>query len=168
MATRDIVIYPDEVLKKACRQVVDFNEELRVLVEDMAETMYSAPGVGLAANQIGLSLRIFIIDVAEGDSSDLHIFINPEILESSGDIVWEEGCLSFPGMYIDVDRAAHVKVRAQDVYGTYFEIEGDDLLAVAMQHEMDHLNGISLADKVGYLKRKMMIKDLLKIKKSKA
>ncbi|MBN2803318.1 MAG: peptide deformylase [Deltaproteobacteria bacterium] len=167
MALKNIVIYPDEVLKKNCEPVTDFNDQLKVLAEDMAETMYAAPGVGLAANQVGISKRIFIIDIAEDNQSDLNVFINPEIIDIEGDLVWEEGCLSFPGMYIDVERAAKVTVKAQNTDGEFFELTAEGLFAVAIQHELDHLNGKSLADKVGYLKKKMMIKELTKIKNSK-
>lgn len=168
MAIREIVIYPDDILKNKCQPVGTFDNNLKVLVEDMAETMYAAPGVGLAANQVGVDAAVCVIDVAEGDQCDLHVFVNPEIVERQDEFDWEEGCLSFPDMLVNVHRNKKVKVRFQDVEGKSFELEAENLFAVAIQHELDHLNGVSLADKVGYLRKKMMIKELLKIKKSRA
>lgn len=166
MAVREIVIYPEDILKKKCQKVEKFDEELKTLVEDMAETMYAAPGVGLAANQVAVNAQVCVIDVADGDNFDLHVFVNPEIIHRQDEIEWEEGCLSFPSILVDVSRSKRVTVRAQDVEGNFFELEAEDLLAVAIQHELDHLNGVSLADKVGYLRKKMMLKELLKMKKS--
>ncbi|MBN2717122.1 MAG: peptide deformylase [Deltaproteobacteria bacterium] len=165
MAIREIVIYPADILKRPCQKVENFDDALKTLVEDMAETMYAAPGVGLAANQINVDARVFVIDVAEGDECELHVFVNPEIVAREGEIEWEEGCLSFPEMLVNVQRSQKVKVRAQRVDGELFELEAEGLFAVAVQHELDHLNGVSLADKVGYLRKKMMLKDLQKIKK---
>ncbi|MBN2344700.1 MAG: peptide deformylase [Deltaproteobacteria bacterium] len=165
MAVREIVIYPDDILKKKCQTVEKFDDELKVLVEDMAETMYAAPGVGLAANQVGVDAQVCVIDVAEGEECELHVFVNPEIIAREGDIEWEEGCLSFPEMLVNVNRSRQVTVRAQDVAGNTFDLTAENLFAVAIQHELDHLNGVSLADKVGYLRKKMMLKELVKIKK---
>ncbi len=165
MAIREIVIYPDEILKKKCAPVKRFDDELRQLISDMAETMYAAPGVGLAANQVGVGLQVCVIDISDPDEgNDLHVLVNPEIVERNGEIDWEEGCLSFPEMTVEVKRSASVVVQAQDADGNPVRLEAEGLLAVAVQHELDHLNGVSLADKVGYLRRRMMVKDLMKKK----
>lgn len=158
MAVRTILHYPDKRLRNKGLPVTDFGPELERLVEDMAETMYAAPGVGLAAPQIGVSKRIFIIDVATGDDqpSDLRVFINPEIIELVGTLIFEEGCLSFPGVHEEVKRAERVIVRAQDITGAFFELEADGLLAVAIQHENDHLNGELMIDHLSLLKRRMV------------
>lgn len=131
--------------------------EIRQLVEDMAETMYDAPGVGLAANQVGVALQIFVIDIAdEEEPSDLKVFINPEFIEKNGTQVYNEGCLSFPGITEEIKRADTVKVRALNLDGQVFELEADGLLAVAIQHEYDHLQGVLMIDKVNAVKRKLM------------
>jgi peptide deformylase len=164
MAIRPILHYPDKRLRNPGREVTDFGDELRKLVDDMAETMYAAPGVGLAAPQIGVSLRLFVIDVAVGDDvpSDLRTFINPEILETNGEICYEEGCLSFPGVHEEVERAERVRVRAQDVDGNTFELETDGLLAIAIQHEHDHLEGKLLVDHLSLLRRRLVHRSMLK------
>ncbi|MFO8071124.1 MAG: peptide deformylase [Polyangia bacterium] len=169
MALLDIVIYPEEVLKTAAEPVERVDDEIRRMVDDMAETMYAAPGVGLAANQVDSLKRVAVIDVAytEGDP-ELIVLINPEIVERSGRITWEEGCLSFPEINVDVDRSQKVEVRALDRDGKPFAIEAEDLLAVALQHEIDHLNGVTLADKVSFLRRKTIVRELSKLEKSKA
>ena len=144
--------------------MTDFGPEFQALVEDMAETMYAAPGVGLAAPQIGVSLRLFLIDVASGEDqpSDLRVFANPEILKTQGEVTWEEGCLSFPGVHEEVDRAEQVHVRAQDRNGQTFELEADGLLAIAIQHEFDHLEGRLMIDHLSLLKRRMVDRDMKK------
>jgi peptide deformylase len=164
MAVRSILHYPDKRLRIPGKPVTRFDDELRTLVEDMAETMYAAPGVGLAAPQIGVSLRLFVIDVAVGDDvpSDLRTFVNPEILSTIGEICYEEGCLSFPGVHEEVDRAERIKVRAQDVLGNVFELETDGLLAIAVQHEHDHLEGKLLVDHLSLLRRRLVHRSMLK------
>lgn len=163
MAVLPILTYPNPILKTAAAPVVEVTDEIRTLIEDMAETMYAAPGVGLAANQIGVLKRIFIIDVADEDEpSDLKVFINPEIIEMDGELVFPEGCLSFPGASEDIKRAATVKVRALNAAGEPFELEADGLLAVAIQHENDHLNGVLMIDKVGTLKKRKISKQVQK------
>lgn len=155
MALLPILKYPDPLLKEPAQPVIRFDSELQTLVEDMAETMYAAPGVGLAANQVGVLLRLFIIDIAgEDEPSDLKVFVNPELVELTGTQIYEEGCLSFPGASEEIKRAARVRVRAQDVKGEAFELEADGLLAVAIQHENDHINGVLMIDKVNPLKRR--------------
>lgn len=164
MAIRKILQYPDKRLRNAGKPVKDFGPELQQLIEDMAETMYAAPGVGLAAPQIGESVRLFIVDVATGDDepSDLRVFINPEIVERHGEVAWEEGCLSFPGVHEEIGRAERVKVRAQDRDGEVFEIETDGLLAIAIQHENDHLDGKLMIDHLSILRRRLVHRAMMK------
>ncbi len=135
---------PFKTLHKKCRPVTEFNQKLWDLLDDMADTMYKADGVGLAAPQVGTLRRLFIIDVGEG----LIEFINPEILQTSGEQDGSEGCLSFPGEYGMVKRPNYVKMRAQDRNGNFFEVEGEELFARAMCHENDHLDGIVFKDRV--------------------
>jgi peptide deformylase len=163
MTIRTILEYPDKRLTDEARPVDTVNDEVRKLVEDMAETMYAAPGVGLAAPQIGVSLRVFVIDIAgENEPSQLRAFINPEFVEKHGVIVWEEGCLSFPGVHVEIERAERVKVRALDAQGKEFELEADGLLAIALQHEYDHLDGKLMTDRVSLLKKRMIDREMRK------
>jgi len=140
MALLPILRYPDPRLHKRASPVTAVDDSIRQLVKDMAETMYEAPGIGLAATQVDVHKRVVIIDVSE-DKSALRAFINPEIIEKSGEQTCEEGCLSVPGIYEKVTRAERVKVRALDERGAPFELEADGLLAVCIQHEIDHLDG---------------------------
>jgi peptide deformylase len=157
MAILPILKYPDPRLKQVALPVDPTDSSITKLVEDMAETMYDAEGVGLAANQVGVLKRIFIIDVAgEDEDSALTVFINPEITERSGAIVWEEGCLSFPGIAEEIKRAERVRVRALGLDGKPFELEATGLLAVAIQHENDHLDGVVMLDKLSAIKRRML------------
>jgi len=154
---RTILHYPDKRLRTKGERVVEVTAEIRELVNDMAETMYAAPGVGLAATQIGVAHQLFVIDVAsEEEPSDLRVFINPEILERQDSITWNEGCLSFPGVNEEIERAAKVKVRAQGQDGAWFELEAEGLLAVAIQHEYDHLQGVLMIDHLGPLKKRLV------------
>jgi len=167
MALLEIAVYPEEVLKKRAEPVAEVDDEIRALIDDMAETMYAAPGVGLAANQVRVLKRVVVIDVEHPEGKpNLIALVNPEIVECSGEIGWEEGCLSFPGINVDVTRSAKVKVRAIDREGKPFELEAEELLAVAIQHEIDHLNGVTLADKVSFLKRRWIMRELDKRKAS--
>ncbi len=160
---RTILHYPDKRLRERGERIETVTPELQKLVDDMAETMYAAPGVGLAATQIGEKLQLFIIDVAEeGSPSDLRVFINPEIVATEGDLTWQEGCLSFPGVQEDVDRAAKIRVRAQDRDGKTFELEAEGLLAVAIQHEYDHLQGVLMIDHMGPLKKRLTHRKMVK------
>lgn len=138
--------------------MTDFGPELQTLIDDMAETMYAAPGVGLAAPQIGEAKRLFLVDVATGadEPSDLRVFVNPEIISREGQVSGEEGCLSFPGVHEDVKRAERVRVRAQDAKGKWFELTADGLLSIAIQHENDHLNGELMIDHLSLLKRRLV------------
>ncbi len=152
MALLPILHFPDPRLHTRAAPVARVTDEIRQLISDMAETMYAAPGVGLAASQVDFHQRIVVIDVSE-DNSDLLAFINPEILEKSGEQVCEEGCLSVPGIYEKVTRAAHVKVRALNARGEAFELEADGLLAVCIQHEIDHLDGKVFVEYLSALKQ---------------
>lgn len=163
MAIRTILHYPDERLRRKAVPVEAITPEILELVEDMKETMYAAPGVGLAAPQIGVSLRLFIVDTAADDEpSQLRVFINPEIVKREGKMVWEEGCLSFPGVHEEIERSARVTVRALDEKGKPFELTADDLLSVAIQHENDHLDGVLMIDRMGALKRRLALRRLQK------
>ena len=165
MALRPILKYPDPRLKQTAEPVKEVNDEIRRLVDDMAETMYAAPGVGLAANQVGVLLRVFVIDIANDDEpSDLRVFINPEITATAGTQTWEEGCLSFPGITEEIRRAEKVTVKALDRDGKPFELEADGLLAVAVQHENDHLNGVVMLDKLSAVKRRLLGRKLARAK----
>jgi peptide deformylase len=167
MAIRKIFTFPEKILRTRSIPVEVVDDDIRKLVDDMAETMYAAPGIGLAANQVGVARRIAVVDVTHPDGAPkLYTLINPEIVAREGEIVWEEGCLSFPGIHVDVERAVHVVVRALDRDGKPFEIEADELLAIAMQHEIDHLDGLTLADKVSFLKRRMMVRELVKAREA--
>ena len=157
MAVRTILHYPDPRLREKALPVAEINATIQQLVDDMAETMYAAPGVGLAATQIGEPHRIFVIDTAgEDEPSDLKVFINPEIVASDGKITWEEGCLSFPSVTEDIDRKARVRVRALNREGKAFELDAEGLLAVAVQHELDHLDGVLMIDHMGALKKRIV------------
>ncbi|THC39783.1 peptide deformylase [Massilia sp. Mn16-1_5] len=153
MALLKILRYPDPRLHKIAAPVTEFGERLAKLVADMAETMYDAPGVGLAATQVDVHERVVVIDVTE-THDNLLVFVNPEITWASEEKqVYDEGCLSVPGIYDGVERPARVKVRAQDAKGDTFEIECDGLLAVCIQHEMDHLMGKVFVEYLSPLKR---------------
>ncbi len=152
MAILDILRYPDPRLHKVAASVAEVDGTIRALVRDMAETMYAAPGVGLAATQVDVHKRVIVIDVSATHEA-LKVFINPEILESRGASTLEEGCLSVPGIYDKVQRAEWIRVRALDAEGRAFELEADGLLAVCIQHEMDHLEGKVFVEYLSALKR---------------
>jgi peptide deformylase len=162
MSLLNILRYPDPRLHKVAKPVAVFDAKLKRLVADMAETMYEAPGVGLAATQVDVHQQIIVIDTSEAHN-DLRVFINPEILWASAEKqVYEEGCLSVPGIYDGVERPAQVKVRAFNEEGEPFEIEADGLLAVCIQHEMDHLNGKVFVEYLSPLKRNRIKTKMLK------
>ncbi|MDB5747034.1 MAG: peptide deformylase [Massilia sp.] len=153
MALLKILRYPDPRLHKIAQPVTEFGERLATLVADMAATMYDAPGVGLAATQVDVHERVVVIDTSE-TNDELLVFVNPEITWASDEKqVYDEGCLSVPGIYDGVERPARVKVRAQDVKGAFFERECEGLLAVCIQHEMDHLMGKVFVEYLSPLKR---------------
>jgi peptide deformylase len=163
MAVRTILHYPDPRLRVAGRKVRGLTEELRGLIDDMAETMYAAPGVGLAATQVAESWQIFVVDcAAEGEPSDLRVFVNPEIIATDGKTSSEEGCLSFPGAREEIERGERVRVRALDQDGQPFELMAEGLLAVAIQHEYDHLQGVLMIDRLGPLKKRLLHRKMLK------
>ncbi len=163
MAIRTILHYPDPRLREPGKRIAQVTPEVQQLVDDMAETMYAAPGVGLAATQIGEPYQLFVVDcAAEGEPSDFRVFINPEILSRDGSTTYEEGCLSFPGAREDIERAARVRVRALDREGVSFELEAEGLLAVAIQHEYDHLQGVLMIDRLGPLKKRLLHRKMLK------
>jgi len=161
MALRPILRYPDPRLHKKAAPVPEVNDSIRKLVADLAETMYEAPGIGLAATQVDVHRRVVVIDITE-DKSDLLALINPEILERSGEQVCEEGCLSVPGIYEKVARAERVKVRALNIQGESFELEANGLLAVCIQHEIDHLNGKVFVEYLSALKQSRIKSRLVK------
>ncbi len=156
MAVRSILHYPNQKLREKTRIVETISQEIIALLDDMAETMYAAPGVGLAAPQIGESLRIFITDTSSPDEpSQLLEFINPEILSMEGKQESSEGCLSFPGLTADVNRSTKIVVRAINRNGESFELHVDGFLSVAIQHEYDHLEGVLMIDRLGILQKRL-------------
>jgi peptide deformylase len=163
MAILTILHYPDPRLRKKALPVENVDNEVKQLVDDMFETMYQAPGIGLAATQADIQKRIIVIDISEDKSQPL-CFINPEIIGSGGEEEMEEGCLSVPGIYEKVSRADHIKVRALDRDGQSFEMEADGLLSVCIQHEMDHLEGKLFVDYLSELKRQRIRKKLEKLR----
>ncbi len=152
MALLPILIYPDARLHKKAAPVERVDEAIRQLAADMAETMYAAPGVGLAATQVDVHRQLIVIDVSD-DKSKLQVFINPEILTRDGECEGEEGCLSVPGIYEQVTRSATIRVRALGLDGQPFELEADGLLAICIQHEMDHLQGKVFVEYLSRLKQ---------------
>ncbi|WP_106227696.1 peptide deformylase [Jezberella montanilacus] len=153
MALLEILHYPDPRLHKVAKPVDTVDDSIRVLVQNMAETMYDAPGVGLAATQVNVHKRVVVIDVSE-EKNDLRVLINPEILDKSEEQkIYEEGCLSVPDVYDDVERPATVRVRALDLSGESYEFDAEGLLAVCVQHEIDHLNGKVFVQHLSMLKQ---------------
>lgn len=167
MAIRKIIYLPDPRLRQVSSNVDIFDEELQSLIDDMFDTMYDAKGVGLAAPQIGINLRLSVIDVI-GDKTEQIVIINPEITHFEGEVEYQEGCLSVPGAYDTVVRAEKVKVKALDRFGKPFEIEAEGLLAECLQHEIDHLNGKLYIDLLSPLKRSIARKKLEKFKRQQA
>ncbi len=161
MALLPILRYPDPRLQKKAAPISTVDASIRQLAADMAETMYAAPGIGLAATQVDRHIRLIIIDVTE-NKSRLQVFINPEIINKSGDCESEEGCLSVPGIYESVTRAEEVTVKALDLDGKTFELAADGLLAVCIQHEIDHLNGKVFVNYLSRLKQQRIKEKLIK------
>lgn len=159
--------YGDPVLETKAEPVTEFNGELKQLAADMFETMYANKGIGLAAPQVGVSKRLAVLDHSAGeDESAKLVLVNPEILVKEGVQIGEEGCLSIPGFREDVKRAFRVRVRAQDVDGNFFETEGEELLARAIQHEIDHLDGILFLQHLSLLKRDLIKRKIRKLVKA--
>lgn len=166
MALRKILHYPEPLLKQKSLPVTEFNAELKQLADDMVETMYDAPGVGLAAPQVGELKRLIILDCSGKDEpDDLIVAVNPEIITGDGDSLEEEGCLSVPGYWASVKRYAEVTMRYQDVEGNTCERKADGLLAIGIQHEIDHLEGVLFVDRLSPLKRSIFKKKYLKMLK---
>jgi peptide deformylase len=164
---REIVLYPDPILQRRADTVAEFNEELRTLAADMFESMYKAAGIGLAAPQIGVGKRVTVIDLSnKARPEEKIILVNPEITFREGKQVEEEGCLSLPDIRDKVARAARVTVKAQDLDGNWFDMEGTELLARAFQHEIDHLDGILFPWRVSALKRDFILRKIRKLQKT--
>jgi peptide deformylase len=163
----EIVKYPDPVLARPAEPVREFDSALRQLVAEMFESMYAAQGIGLAAPQIGISRRLTVIDIGfKKNPEDRLVLINPEIISREGRQFEEEGCLSLPDIREKVQRAAHVAVRAQNQNGESFEVTGDELLARALQHEIDHLDGVLFIDRISRLKRELALRKIRKMQKN--
>jgi peptide deformylase len=163
MALRRIVTYGTPVLRQRTKEVANLNGDLQQLIDDMVETMYAAPGVGLAANQVGSQHRLFVANPADDhDPSKLLVVVNPEVVESDGEVANEEGCLSIPEFREEVRRARRVLLRGLDRDGRPIEVEGQDLLARIFQHEMDHLNGLFFVDRLSPAKRDILVRKLKK------
>ncbi len=170
MAKRDIIIAPDPRLKKVCETVTKVDDEMCTLMDDMLETMYAAPGIGLAAPQVGVAKRIIVVDAARGENpATPYKLVNPVIVWSSENTKeHEEGCLSLPTYYEDVTRPDTIRVHYLDEKNTEQELEADGLLSVVIQHEMDHLDGVLFVDHISSLKRNMILRKLKKTKKQMA
>lgn len=168
MAILEILEYPDPRLRTIAKPVKEVNEQIRTLIDDMFETMYDAPGIGLAATQVNHHIQLIVMDLSE-DRSEPRVFINPEITILEGEPEkMQEGCLSVPGFYEDVERIEHVLIKALDRNGDAFELEATGLLAVCIQHEMDHLNGKLFVDYLSALKRNRIKKKLEKVHRQRA
>ena len=170
MTIKPLIILPNPILRQVSKPVERVDSDTRKLAGDMLETMYDAPGIGLAAVQVGVPRRMLVIDLSkEGDPKEPQVFINPEILASSDDrSVYEEGCLSIPDYYAEVERPATVTVKYLDANGVEQTVEADGLLATCLQHEIDHLNGVLFIDHISRLKRDMVIKKFTKAARTKA
>jgi peptide deformylase len=170
MTIRPLIILPDPVLRQVSRPIERVDSVLRKLSDDMLETMYDAPGIGLAAIQVGEPVRMLVIDLAkENEPKAPRIFVNPEIVARSQErSVYEEGCLSIPDYYAEVERPASVTVRHLDLEGGQHEFEADGLLATCLQHEIDHLDGVLFIDHISRLKREMVVRRFRKMAKEKA
>lgn len=173
----NIFTYPAPILKKIAKPVTEFNDDLHLLVKNMLFTMYHAPGIGLAAPQVGSSIRMFVLDIwydrekitlADGSEEfrlsefSPMVFINPVFKNKSGEVINEEGCLSVPGIYEDVKRAELVTIAFQDIHGEHQELDADELLSVCLQHENDHLDGIVFIERLSFLKKQLLEKKFLK------
>ncbi|MEG9432137.1 peptide deformylase [Terriglobus sp. ADX1] len=162
-----IVKYPEPVLQKKAEPVTEFNADLKKLADDMFESMYAAEGIGLAAPQIGISKRMYVVDLSVGKNPvERLVLINPEIIEKEGKQTEEEGCLSLPDIRDKVNRHFRVRMRAQDVDGKWFEIDGEELLSRAFQHELDHLDGILFIDRLSRLKKDLILRRIRKLIKN--
>ncbi|MSN95761.1 peptide deformylase [Campylobacter sp. FMV-PI01] len=167
----DVLTYPNKKLYENSKIVEKFDDDLHKFLDDMYDTMIAKKGIGLAAIQVGKAIRVLVINLANKDGvqdkSDLLEIINPEILEKDGEIIWEEGCLSVPNFYDEVKRSKNIKIRYQNRFGEFIELEASDLLSVCIQHEMDHLNGHLFIERLGYKQRKNFTKEYQKKQKLK-
>ncbi len=161
MAFRDILVYPDSRLRTIASAVDRVDDEVLTLIDDMFETMYAAPGIGLAATQVNVHKRVIVIDISENRDQP-YVFINPEILQKEGELETQEGCLSVPDYFETVQRAKTIRVRSLDRNGDLFELDADELLAVCIQHEIDHLEGKLFVDYLSALKRDRIRRKLVK------
>ena len=169
MAVLDILLAPDPRLTTRCEPVQSVDRDLCQRLDDMLETMYAAPGIGLAAPQVGVLRRFFVVDVGGDDAKTPLFVINPEMIERSATkSIYEEGCLSLPKQFGDVERADNIRLRYQDREGKIQDLEADGMLARCIQHEMDHLDGILFVDHLSALKRRMILRRMAKMKRSKA
>ena len=162
MEKLDIVLYPEQGLREVCKPVKEMTDKIDQLIDDMFYTMYDAPGIGLAAPQIAVQERIIVVDVSESKDQPIAL-INPEIVRTAGKITWEEGCLSLPGIYGKVNRPSDIIVKGMNRDGKMVEIEANDLLAVCLQHEIDHLNGKMFIDHLSGLKRTRALQQFRKL-----
>lgn len=167
MAILEIIKYPSPTLRESCKAIDTFDDHLRKLLDDMAETMYDAPGVGLAAPQVGKTIRAIVVNVGEdqqtAEPAKLYKLVNPKILVQSGEVDSEEGCLSIPGLTSVIKRSAEIVISGQNEFGKDLEIAAGGLLAICLQHEIDHLNGVLFIDHMSKLKRELVKKKLRRL-----
>ena len=166
MSRLDILVYPHSALRRRSSPVLEFNEEVRKLAHDMIETMYSGAGIGLAAPQVGINIRLVVVDVEQtekGKQGKPHIIFNPEMISFDGEIEWVEGCLSLPGLNVKQMRKNNITISYQDESGKKHKLKASGLFAVAIQHEMDHLDGRLLVDYISEIQEEMYLKELKKI-----
>ena len=164
MAIRKIELYPSEILRERAKEVEKFDDEFNQLVDDMIETMKNASGAGLAGNQVGVPLRVIVIDLgALQEQKDIRVYVNPEIISKEGERLESEGCLSFPQLFVEVKRPKKIKIRALDRQGRLFEEEGEDFFSKALCHEMDHLDGILMIDHLSPIKKELAKRKIKKM-----
>ncbi len=165
MALLPLVYYPDAILKRSCAPVAEIDGELAIFADDMVQTMYASSGIGLAAPQVARSIQLLTLDVSQQeDRSGLMCLINPVIAESHGRTTHEEGCLSFPGITAEVRRKDQIHVQAYGIDGQEIDLEADGLLSICIQHEMDHLNGVTFVDRLNPVKRKLVLREYRKLR----
>jgi len=167
MEKLDIVLYPDEGLREVCAPIPEMSDRLDKLIDEMFYTMYDAPGIGLAAPQVAVQERLIVVDVSETKDQPLAL-LNPEVVDATGKIVWEEGCLSLPEVYGKVTRPSDILVRGMNREGKHIQFEASELLAICIQHEIDHLNGILFTDHLSGLKRTRALQKFKKMQAAKA
>jgi peptide deformylase len=169
MAILPILVAPDPRLKRTAQRVVRVDDAIRQLMDDMLETMYAAPGVGLAAPQVGVTKRVLVVDIGKGEARKPLLMANPEIVSASDELAtYEEGCLSFPEQFAEVERPAKVRIRYIDHENEIREVEAEGLLGTCIQHEMDHLDGVLFVDHISALKRGIILRKMKKVKRTEA